>query len=380
MFEYIIVGAGFAGSVMAERIANILNKKVLVIEKRDHIGGNCYDYCDKTGILVHKYGPHIFHTDLDHVWEYLSSFTDWHHYEHKVLGFVNKDKIPIPFNLNSLHRSFSSSVAQSIEQKLIETYGYGVKIPILKLMRSEDEDLRLLADYVYNNVFLNYTKKQWGMKPEDLDPSVTERVPLYISHDNRYFQDRYQGVPKDGYNKLFVRMLNNPNINLKMNTDSRELINIKDNEIFFKDMKFKGVLIFTGSIDELFDYKFGKLPYRSLNFEFQTINQNTYQEVGTVNYPNNFNFTRITEFKHLTGQKNPKTSIVKEYPKFFDKKSDIPYYPIPKIEYNKIYKKYAENVDNIDNLILVGRLADYKYFNMDSVIERTLTIFEEKIR
>lgn len=380
LHDYIIVGSGFAGSVIAERIANILRKNVLIIEKRDHIAGNCYDFYDDNGILVHKYGPHIFHTKLKHVWEYLSEFTQWYPYQHNVLGFVNGKKIPIPFNLNSLSECFSIEDAWLIENKLIEKYGMGVKVPILELKKTEDEYLQLLANYVYENVFLNYTFKQWGMKPEELDPSVTARVPISISHDNRYFQDPYQGLPSQGYTKLFEKMLSNPQIEIKLNTDYKEILKFNRGNITFSGEKFTGKLIFTGEIDNFFDYEFGRLPYRSLIFENENINQEFYQEVGTVNYPNDHDYTRITEFKHLTGQKHPRTTISREYPKnYHPEKGDIPYYPIPKKKHMETYQRYKQKSMEYDNLIFVGRLAEYRYLNMDLVIDGALTTFKEKL-
>lgn len=362
---------------MAERIANILKKEVLIIEKRDHIGGNCYDCYDKNGILIHKYGPHIFHTNFRRVWEYLSQFTKWNNYEHKVLGEIDGKKVPIPFNLITLREFFPKIVSDNLETKLINKYGLNNKISILELRQSEDKDLKFLSDIIYQKIFLNYTKKQWGLKPEDLDSSVTERVPVFISKDNRYFQDEYQGIPFDGYHQMFKNMLDNPNIKIMLNTDFKELIEIKNNEIFFNDKKFNGKLIFTGSIDELFNYCYGELPYRSLNFIFETINKNYFQEVATINFPNNHKYTRITEFKHLTLQKTNKTTIVKEYPKNYKIKKDIPYYPIPKKSFEDIYKKYLNKSKKISNLILVGRLADYKYYNMDMVVYVTLEKFKE---
>jgi UDP-galactopyranose mutase len=380
LFDYIIVGAGFAGSVMAERIANVLNKKVLVIERRNHIGGNCYDYPDKHGILVHKYGPHIFHTELKHVWDYLSRFTDWYQYQHQVLGYINGKYIPIPFNLDSLHESFPFDIAQRIEDKLVRQYGIGSNVPILELKRSDDENLHLLADYVYNNVFLNYTQKQWGMKPEELDPSVTARVPISVSWDDHYFKDPYQGLPAQGYTKLFEKMLSSSNIKLKLNTDYKELLKFNNGKFQLEGDEFDGKLIFTGEIDYFFDYKWGKLPYRSLHFEMETINQDFFQEVATVNYPNDFEFTRITEFKHLTGQNHPKTTIAKEYPRdYYPKMGDIPYYPIPKEEFMECHRKYSQKADEFQNIIFLGRLAEYKYLNMDLVVDRALTIFKEKL-
>lgn len=377
MFNYVVVGAGLAGCVMAERIATVLDEKVLLIEERNHVGGNCYDYYDESGILVHKYGPHIFHTSLENVWTYLSQFTDWYNYQHHVLGFIDGEKVPIPFNLNTMHELLPESMARNLEGKLIKKFGFNTKIPILELKKSEDEDLKFLADFIYEKVFLNYTKKQWGVKPEELDPSVTERVPIYLSKDNRYFQDKYQGLPLHGYHQMFQKMLKNPNIKIMLNTNFKELLKIQNNEIYFENKKFQGKLIFTGQIDELFNYEYGELPYRSLRFESKTLNKEYFQETGTVNYPNNYDFTRITEFKHLTGQKHEKTSIIREYPKPYNKNQDIPYYPIPKKEHNQLYKKYLEKASKINNLSLVGRLAEYKYYNMDLVTNEALTKFKE---
>ena len=382
MFEYIIVGAGLAGSVLAERIANVLDKKVLIIEKRNHIGGNCYDNYDENGILVHKYGPHIFNTDSKEVWAYLSKFTDWYLYEHEVLGFIDGNKVPIPFNLNTLKELMPEGKAGTLEEKLIDEFGYNIKIPILELKKVEDEDLKLLADFIYQKVFLNYTIKQWGMKPEELDPSVTGRVPVFISNDNRYFQNSYQGMPKEGYNKLFERMLENKNIKILLNTDFREVINFTRDKIDLFGEEFNGKLIFTGNIDEFFNYEFGELPYRSLRFEFENEDLEYFQEAGTVNYPNDYDFTRITEFKRLTGQKASSTTIVKEYPQIYNRKingKEIPYYPIPKKENNDLYRKYFEKAQSIDNIIFVGRLAEYRYYNMSDVIKSALNIFRNDI-
>ena len=380
MYDYIIIGAGLAGCVLAERIANVLEDKVLVIEKREQIGGNCYDYYDEAGLLVHKYGPHIFHTQIKEVWNYLSQFTEWRPYQHRVLGYVDEKKIPIPFNLTSLYSSFSQDMAQKMEEKLVENYGQEVQVPILELKDCDDEDLKLLADYVYQKVFLNYTKKQWGLKPEELDPSVTARVPVLISRDDRYFQDPYQGIPREGYTPIFQKMLKSPRIELMLKTDYKEVLEFNKGSIFFKGEEFKGKLIYTGEIDYFFDFQYGRLPYRSLDFEMETLDQEYYQEVGTINYPNDHRYTRITEFKHLTGQVHEKTTITREYPQSYQpSRGDVPYYPIPQREYQEIYQRYRKKAAQYPNLILVGRLAEYQYFNMDLVVDRALTIFQEKI-
>jgi UDP-galactopyranose mutase len=384
MFDFIIVGAGFSGSVIAERVANLLNKKVLIVEKRNHIGGNCYDFYNERGILIHKYGPHIFYTNKKNVWDYISQFTEWYYYQHKVLGVIDGRKVPIPFNLNSLYDLFPHKLANLLEEKLIINFGYGKRVSILKLMNTEDKDLRLLSDYVYEKVFLNYTQKQWGVRPEELDSSVMERVPIYISRDNRYFQDRYQGIPKEGYYKIFERMLSSPNIKILLNTDFREVIEIdyEEKKIYFLGKEFRGKLIFTGPIDEFFNYKYGRLPYRSLRFKFETIEKDYYQEVAVVNYPNEYEFTRITEFKYLTGQKANITTIAIEYPQDYDEKDpdkNIPFYPILRKENIEIYKKYKAQAVSFDNVIFIGRLGEYRYYNMSEVINSGLSIIYNNI-
>ncbi|OIN97931.1 UDP-galactopyranose mutase [Candidatus Desantisbacteria bacterium CG_4_10_14_0_8_um_filter_48_22] len=365
--EYVVVGAGFAGSVMAERIASVLNKKVLVIDKRGHIGGNCYDCPDEHGILIHKYGPHIFHTVNEEAWNYVSNFTEWNLYQHEVLAFIDGHYAPVPFNLNSIRALFPGSFAQKLENKLLEKFGFNKKVPILDLRKADDADLKFLADYVYEKVFLHYTEKQWGMKPEDLSPEVTGRVPVFVSRDNRYFQDRFQGMPVKGYTPVFEKMLSNRNIRVDLNTDYRKVRG---------QLKYKK-LIYTGPVDEFFEYKFGKLPYRSLDFGFENHKKEFYQDASVINYPNDYGFTRITEFKRLTWQKADSTTIIKEFSKACEKETDIPYYPIPADEPVKLYKKYEEEAKNNKNVIFLGRLAQYKYYNMDAIIASSLARFKE---
>lgn len=369
--DWLIVGAGFAGCVLAERIASQLQQKVVLVEKRDHIGGNAYDEFDEHSVLVHRYGPHIFHTNAQLVWDYLSQFTQWRSYYHQVLGVVDGKTVPIPFNINSLDELFPKYYAEKLTEKLIERYGFNVKVPILTILNdSQDPDLKFLADYVYQNVFQNYTLKQWQLKPEELSPTVTARVPIYISRDNRYFQDSYQGMPKNGYTALFRHMLAHPLIRVLLNTDYREIAN----EIQYKRM------IFTGEIDSYFDYVHGKLPYRSLDFKFIHTTQEQLQSVGTVNYPNEYQYTRITEFKHLTGQYAYGSTYIEEYPQAYVINQNIPYYPIPKEEYRELYRKYVTETERIkERVLFVGRLAEYQYYNMDQVVARALTVFKKEI-
>ncbi|MEF3281015.1 MAG: UDP-galactopyranose mutase [Elusimicrobiota bacterium] len=380
MIDYIVVGAGLAGSVLSERIATQLNKKVLLIEKRNHIAGNCFDYKDENNILIHKYGPHLFHTNSEKVVQYLSQFTDWHIYNHEVSAYIDDKKVPIPFNFNTLYELFPHSKARTLEEKLLKTYAYNTRVPILELKKSTDPDLQFLADYIYNKVFLNYTIKQWGMKPEDMDEAVTARVPIFIGRDNKYFNDKYQFVPKDGYTRMVERMLSHKNIKILLNTDFREVCELRGYDFYFLGFKFEGKVIYTGQIDELFDYKFGELPYRSLDMRFETVEKEFYQEKATVNYPNDYEFTRITEFKHIHPVKTPKTTILKEYPQEHKRGKNIPYYPIFTKENQEKYSKYFEYSKKFKNLILVGRLAEYKYYDMDDVVERALEVFEKEVK
>lgn len=369
-FDWVIVGAGFSGCVLAERIASQLGQRVLLIERRDHIGGNAYDYYNEHGILVHKYGPHIFHTKSKKVWDYLSQFTEWRHYFHHVLGVIEGKKVPIPFNINSLYELFPPRYAERLEEKLLENFGFGVKVPILKLRESANGELEFLANYIYDNVFLRYTTKQWNLKPEELDKGVTGRVPVYISRDNRYFQDPYQAMPKYGYTEMFRRMLSHSNIKVLLNADYREVIN---------DIKFDR-MVYTGPVDTFFDYMHGELPYRSLRFHFETLDQENYQEVGTVNYPNEYDITRITEQKYLSGQTSPKTTLVMEYPQAYVPGVNDPYYPIPRDSNRERYDLYLKEAEKLNgSVIFVGRLAEYKYYDMDQAALRALSLFEKEV-
>lgn len=368
--DWLIVGAGFTGCTLAERIATQLDQKVLLIDRRNHTGGNAYDHYDGNGILVHKYGPHIFHTNSKKVWDYLSAFTEWRPYHHHVLGVVEGKHVPVPFNLNSLEMLFPRRLAERLECALLEAYGFGVKVPILKMRENPNAELRNLADYIYKNVFYSYTVKQWDLKPDELDPSVTGRVPVYISRDDRYFQDTWQAMPRHGYSALFERMLNHRNIRVLLNTDYREL----------EGLAHFNRMIYTGPVDDYFDYLHGHLPYRSLRFDFVTADQERVQDAGTVNYPNDYDFTRITEQKYLTGQRSAVSTLVYEYPQPYIPGENDPYYPIPREENREQYNLYLREVEKLSGTVLLaGRLADYKYYNMDQAVARALKLFEDSV-
>ncbi|AII50350.1 MULTISPECIES: UDP-galactopyranose mutase [Hymenobacter] len=358
MFDYLIVGAGFAGSVLAERLATRSNKKVLIVDKRSHIAGNAYDHYNEDGILVHKYGPHIFHTNSKDVFEYLSNFTDWRPYEHRVLASVDGQMVPMPINLDTINKLYGLSLNSFEVEQFFESVAEDV--PVIRT--SEDVVVSKVGRELYEKFFKNYTRKQWGMDPSELDKSVTSRVPTRTNRDDRYFTDTYQAMPLHGYTRMFERMLDHPNIKVMLNTDYHDIIDF----IPFKEM------IFTGPVDEYFDFKYGKLPYRSLEFKHETLNVEQHLAAPVVNYPNDNLYTRITEFKALTGQKHPKTALVYEYPKA----EGDPYYPVPRLENADLYNQYKKLADQTPNVHFVGRLATYKYYNMDQVVAQALTLYK----
>lgn len=382
MFDAIIVGAGIAGAVCARKLAEEGNQKVLVIERRDHIGGNCYDKEDEHGILIHVYGPHIFHTEDERVREYLSRFTRWYDFGHEVVANVNGKLIPVPFNLNTLHMVYEEEKAAYLEKKLIEEYGEGSRVPIMKLRENEDPDVREIAEYVYQNIFLKYTMKQWGQKPEEISPEVTGRVPVVISYDNRYFKDKYQSVPLYGFTPMFEKMLGHENITVVTNTDCTEVLRFEDGKIFYQNEEFHGNLIYTGAIDELFGLRFGRLPYRSLDFQFEHLDEDSFQGHSVVNYTVSEDFTRITEFKFLTGQQDAKgTTIVREYPfAYTGAEGEIPYYAILEEKNQKLYEKYKALTKEYQGFYLLGRLAEYKYYNIDAMTLKAMELAEKLLK
>jgi len=359
MFDYLIVGAGFAGSVLAERLANVSEKKVLIVDQRDHIGGNAYDYFNKDGILIHKYGPHIFHTNSRKVFDYLSMFTPWRPYEHRVLASVDGQLVPIPINLNTINKLYSLQLSSQDLEAFFESKA--VKLP--RIVTSEDVVVSKVGKELYEKFFRNYTRKQWDLDPSELDASVSARVPTRTNRDDRYFTDTYQAMPSHGYTRMFQKMLSHPNIKVMLNTDYKEIVDV----IPYKTM------IYTGPIDSYFNYCYGRLPYRSIEFRFETHDMECFQSTGTINFPNEHPYTRITEFKYLTGQKHHKTSIVYEYPQA----EGDPYYPIPRPENAEIYKKYQSLANAMTNTYFTGRLATYRYYNMDQVVAQSLSLFEK---
>ena len=359
MFDYLIVGAGFAGSVLAERLATQKDASVLVIDKRNHIAGNAYDFYNDAGILVHQYGPHIFHTNSEKVFEYLSRFTAWRPYEHRVLTSVDGQLVPMPINADTLNKLYGLNLTcHEVDEYLAK-----VAEPREQISTSEDVVVNRVGRDLYEKFFRNYTRKQWDLDPSELDASVTARVPVRTTRDDRYFTDRFQAMPLHGYTRMFEKILDHPNIKVMLNTDYADL---KD-EVQFRE------LIFTGPVDEYFDYCYGKLPYRSLHFEHQTHDKTRYQDAAVVNYPNEHAYTRITEFKYLTGQEHPKTSIVFEYPRA----EGDPYYPIPQPQNAALYAKYKAMAEALPNVHFAGRLGTYKYYNMDQVVAQALTLAEK---
>ena len=362
MFDYLIVGAGFAGSVLAERLATQSNKKVLIIDKRSHIGGNAYDYYNNDGILIHKYGPHIFHTNSKEVFEYLGKFTPWRPYEHKVLGSVDGQLVPIPINLNTINALYGLNLCSADVEEFFAKRAEKVD----RVKTSEDVVVSKVGRELYEKFFRGYTRKMWDLDPSELDASVTARVPTRTNRDDRYFTDTYQAMPLYGYTQMFQNMLSHRNIKIMLNTDYKDIIDI----IPYKN------LIFTGPVDEYFNYCYGKLPYRSLEFKFETIDKEVFQSTGTINYPNEQLYTRITDFKYLTGQVHSKTAVVYEFPKA----EGDPYYPVPRPENAELYKKYQQLASTMKNTYFVGRLATYKYYNMDQVVAQALSTYKKIIQ
>jgi UDP-galactopyranose mutase len=359
VFDYLVVGAGFAGAVVSERMARCFGKKVLVVDRRNHIGGNAYDHYNDDSVLVHRYGPHIFHTNSEQVFQYLSQFTSWRPYEHRVLASVDGKLVPVPINLDTVNLLYGLNLTS--EQ--LEAFFAARAESRPSIRTSEDVVVSKVGRDLYEKLFRNYTRKQWGRDPSELDAQVTARIPVRTNRDDRYFTDRFQVMPKNGYTRMFENMLDHPNITLALGVDYREVVN----ETQFRE------LIYSGPIDEFFGFRFGELPYRSLRFQHETLNTDYLQPVAVINYPNDHAYTRITEFKHLTGQVNRRTSIVYEYPA----SEGDPYYPVPTPENAALYKRYAELASSTKRVHFVGRLGTYRYYNMDQVVAQALTLCKQ---
>jgi UDP-galactopyranose mutase len=357
MFDYLIVGAGFAGSVLAERLARGANRKVLLVDRRNHIGGNAYDCHDEHGILIHKYGPHIFHTNSAEIFNYLSKFTTWRQYQHRVRACVEGRLVPIPINLDTINELYGLN----LNPEGMKQYLASVAEARPSIATSEDVVVSSVGRELYEKFFRHYTRKQWGLDPSELDAQVTARVPVRYNRDDRYFSDRFQAMPARGYTHLFGNMLDHPNIKILLNCDYRE---VRD------EVKCREI-IYTGQVDQFFDFRYGPLPYRSLDFRHETHHREVFQSAPVVNYPNEYDYTRVTEFKYLTGQHRASTSIVYEFPTA----EGDPYYPIPRPANAALYKRYRQLADDTPNVHFVGRLGTYRYYNMDQVIGQALTLF-----
>jgi len=381
-YDAIVVGAGYAGAACARRLAEACGYKVAVIERRDHIAGNAHDRYDDAGVLIHSYGPHIYHTTNDRVHEFLSRFTEWTDYQHKVLANIHGTLMPVPFNHASLKLAFGEEKGEHLYQKLVAAFGENKRVPIMELRAKNDPELAEVADYVYENVFLYYTMKQWGKTPDQIDPSITGRVPVFVGDDDRYFPAApHQGMPTEGYTRLFERLLDHDLINVFLGVDVRDIMEVRDDKVLVCDHPYGGEVVYTGQLDELFGLDLGALPYRTLNMEFETLPQDNFQPVATVNYTTTEDFTRITEFKLMTGQELPGvTTIMREYSAAYEPESgQTPYYAILEDDSQALYRRYRERVDGILNFHCVGRLAEYRYYDMDGVVASALELSDELI-
>lgn len=356
-YDYLVVGAGFAGAVLAERLARAAGKRVLVVDRRDHIAGNAYDYYDEHGVLVHKYGPHIFHTNSEGVYDYLSCFTRWHAYEHRVLSMVDGRLVPVPINLDTINAIYGLELTEEQAEEFLRS----VSEPVAEIRTSEDIIVSRVGRLLFEKMFHGYTRKQWGLEPRELDATVAGRIPFRTNREDRYFTDRHQVMPAGGYTALFEAMLDHPGIDVELGVSYEEARRVPHDQ-----------LIFCGPVDEFFGHALGRLPYRSLRFEFRTEQGRFLQPVGTINYPNDHAHTRTTEFTHMTGQESAYSTICTEYPQA----EGDPYYPIPRPDNAALYQRYAELAQATPDVHFAGRLGTYRYYNMDQVVAQALALFE----
>lgn len=383
-YDYIIVGAGITGITAAEQLANVYDKKVLLIDKNDHIGGNCYDYYDESGILVHKYGPHIFHTNNEEVYSYLSLFTTWNVYNHKLVCNINNTVIPVPFNLISIDKTMQDD-NQKITTALLTEYIVNDTLPLDKLKESKNPDIQKLVSYVNKNIYTPYVKKIYGVDPEKICEVDGVNINITISYDCRYYQDKYQAVPSNGYTSMFENMLSNHNINILLEHDYNDIISIdlENKKVYFNDEEYTGQLIFTGMIDEFFNYCYGKLPYRSIVYMNETVDQIHFQENASIIYPNDYHFTEITEYKYITGQHARNTTIQFAFPTDYNPKYDetnIPYYPIITEENMELFRKYEKLTEKFPQITFMGRLCNYKHLNMDEAVQNVHDVLFRQLK
>jgi len=371
-YDVIVVGAGFSGATFARKAAD-MGQKVLLLEQREHIGGNCYDYRDENGILIHPYGPHLFHTDNEEVVAFLSRFTEWKPYRHKVRVRIGDQEVPLPINFSALETLFPHS---DMGAHLRTAFGDVPKVSIFELLESDNEAIQKLGRYIHDKVFLNYTLKQWGTTPDGIDPSVLRRVPVRLSYTDGYFDDTFQQMPLEGFTPLFERMLAHPHITLELGCNALERLHVSSKEVIFDDARFEGTLIYTGMLDALFGYRYDALPYRSLRFEFEMLDIERFQESTVVNYPAAPRMTRITEFKHIYNTVSQRTAIAKEYPEAYVQGANLPYYPLFTPASQEAYRHYGDLCSGVANLIALGRLAQYRYYDMDDVVANALAFFE----
>jgi UDP-galactopyranose mutase len=369
-FDWLIVGAGLSGVTIAERLASQLDQKVLVVDKRQHIAGNAYDSEDEAGVRVHRYGAHIFHTKSERVWQYLAPFTDWLPYVHRVQSSVDGQLVPMPCNLDTLVALLGPDHAAKVTKRLHAIYGLEARVPVLNLLQNEEEDLRAVGELIYEKLFLQYTVKQWGMKPEDLDRSVTGRVPVVLTHGDTYFTDPFQGIPADGYTAMVSRMLDHPNITVELDCEYLTL----------SDELRQLPTVYTGPIDEYFSFSHGPLPYRSLRFENRTVHSDRVQPVAVINHPDLNPYTRVIEHAHFSDQHLGWSTLTYEFPEAHERGSNEPYYPIPRPDNHRLYSLYSEEADKLAGRVyFVGRLAEYRYYDMDQAIAHALALFDHTI-
>ena len=374
MKEYIIVGAGITGAVIGRHLAE-RGHKVTIVDRRSHIAGNIYDEKDENGLIIQKYGPHIFHTNNKRVYDYITKYADWEDFFLECMVYMKGKYTPSPFNFKTIDDYYSEEKAKALKARIKAKYGDSEKTTIVEMLNSDDELIKEYADFLFESDYSLYTAKQWGISPKEIDISVLKRVPVLFSYKTGYFDDRYQCMPRGGFTKFIENVLNHENITLKLNTEAASFITIENGTLLINGKETDKTVIYTGAADELLNSKYGVLPYRSLKFEYKTENTDSYQAAPVVAYPEVDGYTRITEYSKLPVQKtNGKTVIALEYPLSYDKKTSEPYYPIPTEESRALYEKYRNALDKIPNLIICGRLGDFKYYNMDGALLRALEI------